>query len=254
MMKNEKVPMISSIGGALLHVENLEKMTVWYGKLLNMDVRPFDSRMPFYSFDMKNQVNLTLDDHRNMKSQTNHPIFQVKTRDIEKAYQFIQDRGIPIILDLQHPHEGLAYFNIEDPDRNAIMVCQSDWVNPSPVHQLNPLHPIENLFSNIIVPVKQLKQAAEWYSVFLGLPIKPERSNGGPVYWFDMENGTGILLDDNRNNQDLPSYPTFMLTARDIQEAYRFVKQNEIPVVRDIQYDQYFMIKDPENHTIMICL
>jgi predicted enzyme related to lactoylglutathione lyase len=250
--KTLKEQIVQSHGGAGLHVRDLTKMAAWYGELLNMPVQDIDPNTPFYIFDMDNGVNLMLDDYRNMTNQ-GFPIWSVNTSDINKAYRLIKDAEIPIVLDLQEPHPGLAYFNIEDSEGNVIMIKYSNWVSPNPVQQASSDHPIKNHLNSIIIPVKDLKRATEWYSKFLGYPIKRERLNGGPIYWFEMGEGTDILLDDNRNNQDLPTFPTLMFKVSNVYDAYALIKEKQIDIVREIQHDHYFMIKDIENNTIILC-
>ncbi|SDL84221.1 VOC family protein [Sediminibacillus halophilus] len=245
-------PIISKVGGALLHVENLKKMAAWYGALFNIDVT-IDKDIPFYVLDMDNNINLTLDDHRNLPSVgKRYPICQLKTKHIETAYKVIQEAGIPITLDLQRPHPGLAYFNTQDSEGNLLMICESDWINPAPIKQNDTSHPIKNHLSNIIIPVYDLERASEWYSKVLGFPIRKNHQIGGPVNSFDYEEGTGILLDDNRNNQDLTAFPGFMLKAQDINEALSYVRKSHVDVVRNVQHDHYFVIKDIEGNSIMI--
>jgi predicted enzyme related to lactoylglutathione lyase len=253
-MTSIKEPIIKTIGGAGLHVNHLEEMVRWYGQLLDMPTNSYDRNNPFYLFDMDNRVNLMLDDHRNMQGETNHPICQMKTSDIDRAYELVKESQIPILREIERPHPGLSYFNIEDSEGNGLMIVESDWENPNPIKQMDPNHPINNHLEAIVIPVKNLNRATEWYSKLLGYPIKPDRQDGGPIYWFEMEKGTGILLDDNRNNQDLDSFPTFMLKATNIHEAYETVKKMGIEIVREIQFDHYFLIKDLEGNTMMICL
>ncbi|PZD96840.1 hypothetical protein DNH61_06485 [Paenibacillus sambharensis] len=243
---------ITVVGSSIMHVKNLRKTAEWYSELLSMPLNNFDESTPFYEFDMSNHVNLMLDDHRNMP-QEKYPIYMLKTNDIDRSYAFVKDADIPVVLEIQRPHPGLSYFNVEDSEGNVLMITQSDWVNPSPVVPSNPDHPVKNHIRSIVVPVQNLKRATEWYSNLLNQPIKPERVDGGPIYWFDMENGTGILLDDNRNNTDLSDYPTLMLRAENIKEAYQFLVDKGADIVRDIQFDHYFMVKDIEGNMIMIC-
>jgi predicted enzyme related to lactoylglutathione lyase len=253
LSKTLKEPIVQSHGGAGLHVKDLTKMVSWYGELLNMPVQEIDPNTPFYLFDMDNGVNLMLDDYRNMANQEKFPICGFNTSDIKKAYQLVKEAKIPIVLDLQEPHPGLAYFNIEDSEGNVIMIKYSNWINPNPVQQTSSDHPIKNHLNSIIIPVKDLKRATEWYSKFLGYSIKPERQDGGSIYWFEMGEGTDILLDDNRNNKDLPTLPTLMFKVSNVHDAYALIKEKQIDIVREIQHDHYFMIKDIENNTIILC-
>jgi predicted enzyme related to lactoylglutathione lyase len=176
------------------------------------------------------------------------------TADIEQTFAYVQESGIAITLEIQRPHHGLAYFNIADCEGNILTIVQSDWVNPQPQPLINPDHPIKNHISSVVIPVIDLKRATEWYSKLIGQPIKPDRQDGGPIYWFEMANGTGILLDDNRNNQDFGKYPTFMLKSSNIHEAYAVSQESGVKIVRDVQFDHYFMIEDPEGNVVMICL
>jgi predicted enzyme related to lactoylglutathione lyase len=253
IVKTVKEPIVRNLGGAGLKVNNLQKMAEWYGDLLAMPVPKIDPNIPFHIFDMDNRVNLALDDYRNMQDLKKFPICQMKTADIDRAYRLVEESGIPITLEIQRPHPGLAYFNIEDSEGNVLQIIESDWINPESVEPLNPNHPIKNHLNTCIIPVIDLKRATEWYSKLLGYPIKPERQDGGPIYWFEMDHGTGILLDDNRNNQGLKKFPTFMLKASNIHEAYEFVIQNNIEITQEIQFDHFFMIKDLEGNSVMVC-
>lgn len=250
--------MFTEVKSALLHVHDLSRMAAWYAKLLGMPPQSIDAETPYYEFDMDNGINLMLDDHRSMppdQRRGKHPICMLGTDNCEKAYAAARRAGITILQEMVIPHPGLAYFNVADSEGNAIMIVESNWVNPKPLRQLDCNHPIRNRISSIVIPVNDLSRAAEWYSKLLGQPVVPDRLDGGPVYWFEpaRSNGTGILLDDNRNNRDLEALPTFMIKTEHIREAYTFMANNNITIVRDIQFDHYFIIQDPERNTVIIC-
>ncbi|GAA0315319.1 hypothetical protein GCM10008967_02310 [Bacillus carboniphilus] len=245
----KKDTIVQTVGGAILHVQHIKESAVWYSKLLDLPLEDLDDETPFYGVDMDEGLGLLLDDHRNLKGQR-HPICMLHTNDIQKALSFINGMGCKISLELQNPHPGLAYFNFEDTEGNILMMCESNWEHPNPKSPKSESHPIKNHINTLVIPVQNLKRATEFYSRLLEKPIKPDRQDGGPIYWFDE----GILLDDNRNNQDLESFPTYMLKASNIHEAYQYVKNEGIEVVRDIQFDHYFMIKDKEGNTVMVCL
>lgn len=244
---------VSEVASAILHVNDLKQSAAWYADILSMPLASIDNETPFYVFDMDNRVNLMLDDHRNATYASHHPICMFRTDDIDNAYRRVQQSGIAIALEKQEPHPGLAYFNILDSEGNVIMIGQSDWVNPNPVLPSDPSHPIKNHLNSVVIPVEHVKRAAEWYSNLLGQAIHPERLDGGPIYWFDMENGTGILLDDNRNNQDLKTFPTFMLKTGNVEQAFKLMQDKGVKIVRDIQFNHYFMIEDIEGNTILVC-
>lgn len=249
-----KTGIVSEVASAILHVNDLKASTAWYADILNMPLESIDNETPFYVFDMDNRVNLILDDHRNSTYASHHPICMFRTDDIDNAYLRVQQSGIAIALEKQEPHPGLSYFNIVDSEGNVIMIGQSDWVNPNPVQPLESSHPIKNHLHNVVIPVNHVKRASEWYSKLFGQTIHPERLDGGPICWFDMENGTGILLDDNRNNQDLKAFPTFMLKTDNVAQAFKLMQDKGVKIVRDIQFNQYFIIEDHEGNTIIVCL
>ncbi|QGQ96497.1 VOC family protein [Paenibacillus psychroresistens] len=243
---------IKSVGSAILHVRNLNLMVSWYGDILGTPITEIESETPYYVFEMINGVNLMLDDHRFMQDQAKHPIFMLNTMDIEASYNWAKQNEITINLEIQHVHPGLSYFNISDSEGNVMMIIQSNWVNPNS-QQLNELDkPIVNHINSIVVPVTDLKRATEWYAHLLGHVIKPDRQTGGPIYWFDMENGTGVLLDDNRSNGYCEKYPTFMLKGPDIEEAYRFIVSKNIKTLTEVEFDNHFFISDPEGNSIII--
>ncbi|MBB6671057.1 VOC family protein [Cohnella nanjingensis] len=120
--------------------------------------------------------------------------------------------------------------------------------------------PIENRIGSAIVHVTDLRRSAEWYSRLLGLPIREERLNGGPVYWFDLP-GTGLLLDDNSGNRRDPAWredmkPRFMLPVSDIDDAYAYIRERaEIIGGGPHRFEgmAYFNFRDPEGNALMAC-
>jgi catechol 2,3-dioxygenase-like lactoylglutathione lyase family enzyme len=62
--------------------------------------------------------------------------------------------------------------------------------------------PIKNKIGSVFVHVSDLRHSAEWYSKLMGLPLLEERLNGGPVYWFELEGETGLILDNNQINRE----------------------------------------------------
>lgn len=243
---------ICGVSGIILRVQNLTAMAAWYGDVLGVPVEP-DPETPFYEIDMKNGANLMLDDFRHMNEMRAFPICAFKTSDIERSRAWAKRNDVPVVLELQKPHEGLAYFHIRDPEGNVLRIVYSEWVNPNPVMPREANPPIENRISSLVVPVIELERAAQWYARFLGRSIKPDRLNRGPVCGFDMSGGTGVLLDDNRNNRDWPKLPTFMLKASDIRQAYRLMENKNADILRGIEQDRHFFAADPEGNPMIVC-
>ncbi|WP_346773375.1 VOC family protein [Bacillus sp. FJAT-42376] len=53
---------------------------------------------------------------------SHNPIFNLYTSDIEEAYVYVQNKGIKIVRELEWAGET-AWFNIQDPDGNVIMIA-----------------------------------------------------------------------------------------------------------------------------------
>ncbi|WP_239618800.1 VOC family protein [Cohnella mopanensis] len=118
--------------------------------------------------------------------------------------------------------------------------------------------PIENRIASLFVHVTDLRRAAEWYSELLGLPLREERLNGGPVYWFDLP-GTGLVLDSNSGNQSNPNWrqekPFVMFPTRDIDRAHAYLLGKADVFSDPNRYDgmSYFNFSDPEGNASMVC-
>jgi predicted enzyme related to lactoylglutathione lyase len=116
--------------------------------------------------------------------------------------------------------------------------------------------PIQNVIGSVFVHVTDLRRSAEWYSMVMGLPVLEERLNGGPVYWVELKNGTGMILDDNRNNDSESPRVLFNYKTSDIEESYRYLEQMGaqllFPIERPHPGLAYFSFADPDGNAIMV--
>ncbi len=121
---------------------------------------------------------------------------------------------------------------------------------------------IKNQINSVFVHVSDLNQSAKWYSDLLGLELKEERLNGGPVYWMELDGYTGILLDDNSVNKqregwDMDLVPQYMYVAHNVQSAYEQLKQNGFRITLDIETPHegltFFNSVDPDGNVFMVC-
>ncbi|MBB3071495.1 catechol 2,3-dioxygenase-like lactoylglutathione lyase family enzyme [Paenibacillus baekrokdamisoli] len=118
--------------------------------------------------------------------------------------------------------------------------------------------PIKNKIGSVFIPVKDIERAREWYCKLLGLTPDCEIMNGH-LCPLPME-GAGVILDTmpmwgGKEPGGAPSIqtPTFMFLTTDLQASYSFAKDNQVTLVTDIQFDHWFVIKDPDNNLLMIC-
>ncbi|PZD96114.1 hypothetical protein DNH61_09375 [Paenibacillus sambharensis] len=121
--------------------------------------------------------------------------------------------------------------------------------------------PLENRVGGVFIHVTDLTRAAEWYSRLFGLPVRQERLNSGPVYWFDFPE-TDLVLDSNAENRKNPSWhegmkPRFMLPAADIDEAYEYIKFHanaELLTAPERHGPMaFFTFRDLEGNNLMAC-
>lgn len=119
--------------------------------------------------------------------------------------------------------------------------------------------PIENRVASLFVHVTDLRRAADWYNQLLGLPLREERLNGGPVYWFDFP-GTGLILDSDTFNRANPEWseknsPRIMFAVSDIDEAYSYLKDKANVLFEPERHGSmaYFNFSDLEGNVQMAC-
>ncbi len=79
-----------------------------------------------YNLPVTSETGITLDDHTfdpDFKLQpSKHVLFNFYTNNIDDAYQYIKDKGIPIVREIER-FDDFAYFNIQDVDGNILMIC-----------------------------------------------------------------------------------------------------------------------------------
>lgn len=118
--------------------------------------------------------------------------------------------------------------------------------------------PLQNRVASLFVHVSDLRRSAEWYCRLFGLPLREDRLNGGPVYWFDFP-GTGLILDDNsgnRRNRDWQGEkPRVMFACEDIDEAYAYILHKAEPYTEPMRHGPmaYFNFRGPDGQAYMAC-
>ena len=119
--------------------------------------------------------------------------------------------------------------------------------------------PIKNQMNTVFVHVTNLKISAKWYGDLLGLEIDLE-SIKSPVYNLPVVGSTSLTLDDHAFDptfqHQVTVNPIFNLYAPNIDEAYSYVKEKGIEIVREIEWVEdvaWFNIKDYDGNVMMIC-
>ncbi|PLT29902.1 VOC family protein [Peribacillus deserti] len=119
--------------------------------------------------------------------------------------------------------------------------------------------PIACKVNNVFIHVSNLEQSAEWYSDLLGLPFNKD-DVASPVYNIPINYETGLTLDDHTFDPAFTLSPSghvlFNFFVKDIDEAYEFVRNKGITIVREIERIgdfAYFNFKDLDGNVLMIC-
>ncbi|KYC85296.1 MULTISPECIES: VOC family protein [Heyndrickxia] len=120
------LPIKNQMNGVFVHVTNLKVSAKWYADLLGLDVDLDRVVSPVYNIPVEGTTSLTLDDHT-FDPEFNHtisssPIFNFYAPNIDDAYQYIKDKGIEIVREIETVGDT-AWFNIKDPDGNVVMIC-----------------------------------------------------------------------------------------------------------------------------------
>lgn len=111
---------------------------------------------------------------------------------------------------------------------------------------------IQNEIGTVFIPVKDLNNAKKWYSDLLDV-AETDDIIAGHLYILPMK-GTGIVLDSKIYSEETVfKKPAFHLNAKDIEEAYHYVKEKGMTVTSEIENGHWFTIQDCDGNELMIC-
>jgi catechol 2,3-dioxygenase-like lactoylglutathione lyase family enzyme len=117
---------------------------------------------------------------------------------------------------------------------------------------------IKNQVGGVFIPVKNIKQAREWYCKLLGVPVEGE-IQFGHLYTLPMD-GAGVILDEmpmwgGKERGGAPTYqtPAFMFQTDDIHDAYHFMKNLGANLVTEVNDNHWFAFRDPDGNLLMMC-
>jgi catechol 2,3-dioxygenase-like lactoylglutathione lyase family enzyme len=127
---SEKVTSISAIqshiNNVFVHVTDLKKSVAWYADLLGIKIDVSEVESPVHNIPVTGQTGLSLDDHTFdpsfHRSPGSGPMFNLFAPDIDAAYKELQGKDMKVIREIEW-HGEVAWFNVEDPDGNVVMIC-----------------------------------------------------------------------------------------------------------------------------------
>ncbi|MFF2887319.1 VOC family protein [Paenibacillus sp. NPDC057967] len=120
-------PIMNCVDTIFVHVRNLNESIQWYAKLLGIEVLPKDYIGPIFTFPMgEGRPGITLDNHCFDQdydfTPSTHPLFNLRTGDIDAAFQHVKEIGAKSVSSIQ-VYPDLSEFTFMDPDGNLIMIC-----------------------------------------------------------------------------------------------------------------------------------
>lgn len=119
-------PIKNRMNTIFVHVSNLEASVKWYTQLFNQEVDLSKVAKPVHNLFMDQYTGLTLDAGPSGVTKTitpsGYPLFNFHTDNIKKSYEFIKELGYKVETEIIE-FDDFAYFNISDPDKNIIMIC-----------------------------------------------------------------------------------------------------------------------------------
>jgi len=119
--------------------------------------------------------------------------------------------------------------------------------------------PIACMVNNAFIHVSDLKKSVEWYCTLLGVPFHEDQVTS-PVHNIPVTSETGLTLDDHTFDPGFELEPSkhvlFNFFVKDIDEAYTFVKNKGITIVKEIERIDdfaYFNFQDIDGNVLMVC-
>ena len=124
---------------------------------------------------------------------------------------------------------------------------------------MNKTVPILNQMNGVFVHVTNLKVSAKWYGELVGIEVNIDEVSS-PVFNLTITGTACLTLDDHSFDPHfkrvISPNPLFNLFAPNIDEAYQYVVNKGIEIVREIEWVEetaWFNIKDPDGNVVMIC-
>ena len=113
-------PILKQIGTVFIPVSNIEKARDWYCDILGLKPEGEIQFGHLYVISMEG-TGIVLDSKIYEEDKVfKIPAFHFNTENIEEAFQFMKNKGVYLITDIEHDH----YFNFKDPDGNILMICK----------------------------------------------------------------------------------------------------------------------------------
>jgi predicted enzyme related to lactoylglutathione lyase len=176
--------------------------------------------------------------------------------DLEKLYKEFKEKGAEIARDITTYEDGGPWkeFIVRDTDGYAFAF---GGVDGRPGGRRSPIRPH---ISGVTLWVSNLDAAVERYADLLDISDWDSKRYGH-LHVFELENGTGLMLDSNGVTakpitEPLPIAPQFTVNTDNIDAARAHAEKLGFKVILGIErYTQvsFFNIRDIDGNVLMVC-
>ncbi|WMT43328.1 VOC family protein [Paenibacillus sp. D2_2] len=250
-----EIPFVNRVASVFVHVTDLRRSAEWYSRLLGLPM--MEERMnggPVYWFDFEG-THLILDSNRVNRQNLDWdegmmPRIMFEAKSIDDAYRYIQEKGEPL-LELER-HGTMAFFNFRDPEGNTHMACWSEQGDADAL--ITGQSPILPRVGGVFVDVKNIREAARWYSDLLGVPFDEDVA-AQHIYSVPVISGASLLLDQNRYLNQESFTEVFYFETEDFEAALAFVRSEGFELAGEPSYFpdlSEFTLLDPDGNRIVI--
>lgn len=115
--------------------------------------------------------------------------------------------------------------------------------------------PIQRVVGQVLIPVRDMSSAVEWYAELLG--FEPgEATHGGTIFDIPTDGETRLALDANQPEAPTSGPPRFFLWTQDMPATLEHLDDMGARVtsdVEDIGSVSFVQFQDPDGNPLMVC-
>ncbi|GIO34542.1 MULTISPECIES: VOC family protein [Paenibacillus] len=250
------IPLVNRVASVFVHVTDLRRSAEWYSRLLGLPM--MEERLnggPVYWFDFQGTHMILDSDAVNRQNpdwnEGMMPRIMFEAKNIDDAFRYVREKGGKPICEPER-HGSMAFFNFRDPEGNTHMAC---WVDQRDADQaFKGQSPIQPRIGGVFVDVKNMREAARWYSDLLGVPYD-EAAAEQRIYSVPAASGAALLLDHNRYlNQESFTEVLYFETG-DFDAALAFARGQGFQFAGEPCYFpdlSEFALLDPDGNRVVV--
>jgi len=252
------IPLANRVASVFVHVTDLRTSAEWYSRLLGLPL--MEERLnggPVYWFDFQG-THLILDSNRVNRQKPDWdegmmPRIMFAAQEIDEAFRHVREKGGEPI-DESERHGTMAFFNFRDPEGNVHMACWAEHAGEALPPEPSNVSPILPRVGGVFVDVKNMPEAARWYSDLLGVPFDGSAAEER-IYSVPTDSGAALLLDHNRYLNRESFTEVFYFETDDFDAAFAFARDQGFQIAGEpCRFPDLseFALLDPDGNRIVV--